>query len=248
MGRPVKPQDTTGSDLGDLAIDRAAEVPIGVQLAWTLRTRIGDGTLAPGQRLPGLRDLAVEIGVNANTVRAVYQRLESEGLVDSQQGVGTFVAAAATTRSRVQTIAADAAREAQASGVDPRLVAAALYVAAGPEHAPADSATEHRRALRAQIGTLEQAIVAIEAEHPGLVLTGEQAAEEVGPALLSAAQLERVRTQLVHRLATLGTAIEAAQTPAGPQQAASPADAAAAKTGTSRAPRRPAGRPATAES
>src|SRR5665213_1308702 len=76
----------------DVAIDRDAEVPIGVQLAWALRTRIRDGRFKPSQRLPGLRDLAEAIGVNVNTVRAVYQRLEHEGLIDSQQGSGTFVA------------------------------------------------------------------------------------------------------------------------------------------------------------
>ena len=64
-----------------IAIDRDADVPIGVQLGWVIRARIGDGTLRPGQRLPGLRDLAEAAGVNINTVRAVYQRLEHEGLV-----------------------------------------------------------------------------------------------------------------------------------------------------------------------
>ena len=47
-----------GLDLDGLAIDRDAEVPIGVQLAWALRSRIAEGALKPGQRLPGLRDLA----------------------------------------------------------------------------------------------------------------------------------------------------------------------------------------------
>ena len=42
----------------DLAVDRDAEVPIGVQLAWALRARIRDGRFEPGQRLPGLRELA----------------------------------------------------------------------------------------------------------------------------------------------------------------------------------------------
>ena len=73
-------------DLDDLKIDRDGEIPIGVQLAWALRARIGDGRLAPGQRLPGLRELAEMLGINANTARAVYQRLEQEGLIDSHQG------------------------------------------------------------------------------------------------------------------------------------------------------------------
>jgi hypothetical protein len=69
-----------------------------------------------------------------NTVRAVYQRLEQRGLLESQQGSGTFVAPTQPRPSAVGVIAADAAREAQAIGVDPREVAAALYVAM-PRHA-----------------------------------------------------------------------------------------------------------------
>jgi len=69
-------------DFDGLAIDREAEVPIGVQLVWALRSRIGGGGLQAGQRLPGLRDAAEALGVNINTVRSVYQRLEREGLID----------------------------------------------------------------------------------------------------------------------------------------------------------------------
>ncbi len=116
----------------EITIDRDAEIPIGVQLAWTLRTRIRDGQLAPNERLPGLRELAAATGVNVNTVRAVYQRLEQEGLINSQQGSGTFVGSAPRRASSVTTIAADAARVAMQTGVDPRDVAAALYISPGP--------------------------------------------------------------------------------------------------------------------
>ena len=51
----------------------------------------------PGDRLPSVRELADIAGVNVNTVRAVYARLESEGRVSSEQGRGTFVAARAPT-------------------------------------------------------------------------------------------------------------------------------------------------------
>ena len=55
-----------------------------------------DGTLDPGDRLPSVREFADVAGVNVNTARAVYSRLESEGLVSSEQGRGTFVAARAS--------------------------------------------------------------------------------------------------------------------------------------------------------
>ena len=75
----------------DLRVDRDAEVPLGTQLAWKLRRLIEMGELGSGDRLPSVREAAAAAGVNVNTVRAVYGRLEREGLVSSEQGRGTFV-------------------------------------------------------------------------------------------------------------------------------------------------------------
>jgi DNA-binding transcriptional regulator YhcF (GntR family) len=77
-----------------ISVDREADIPLGVQLAWALGERISSGALRPGDRLPSVRELAAEAGVNVNTVRAVYARLEREGLTRSEQGRGTFVAPA----------------------------------------------------------------------------------------------------------------------------------------------------------
>jgi DNA-binding transcriptional regulator YhcF (GntR family) len=196
-----------------LAIDRDAEVPIGVQIAWALRTQIRDGRFEPNQRLPGLRELAETAGVNINTVRAVYQRLEHEGLIDSRQGSGTFVAPSRSTPSTVGTIAGDAARQAHATGVDPREVAAALYISS-PESpgrpAPIDEAAERRRQLRDQIAGLERTLGELEATHPGAA-PARSTATRGGPAprLLDVDELERVRTLLLRRLAVVQTAIDA---------------------------------------
>jgi DNA-binding transcriptional regulator YhcF (GntR family) len=205
--------DTGGGGL-DLTIDRRAEVPIGVQLAWALRARVHDGRLAPGQRLPGLRDLAQELKINANTVRAVYQRLEHEGMIESQQGSGTYVTATAHRRSAAGAIAASAAREAQQTGVDPREVAAALYVESGDQSQSPDRPAERRRVLRIQIATLEQLLVKIEAEHPELVPAARVATPPHrtlparGPRLLDMDELEQTQTHLIRRLAALQTALD----------------------------------------
>jgi DNA-binding transcriptional MocR family regulator len=59
---------------------------------------VADGTLRAGDRLPSVRELAEAAGVNVKTARAVYGRLESEGLVHSEHGRGTFVAAGGRRR------------------------------------------------------------------------------------------------------------------------------------------------------
>jgi GntR family transcriptional regulator len=75
----------------DLTVDRAAELPLGAQLAARIRTAVREGRIGPGDRLPSVRELAEAAGVNVNTVRTVYARLESDGLVRSEHGRGTFI-------------------------------------------------------------------------------------------------------------------------------------------------------------
>jgi GntR family transcriptional regulator len=79
------------ADALDLTVDRDAGVPLGAQLAARVRTGVREGRLGAGDRLPSVRELAEAAGVNVNTARAVYARLESEGLVRSEHGRGTFV-------------------------------------------------------------------------------------------------------------------------------------------------------------
>jgi GntR family transcriptional regulator len=202
-----------GTGFEGIAIDREADVPIGVQLAWALRTRIGEGDFVLGERLPGMRDLAEAIGVNLNTVRVVYQRLEQEGLIESQQGSGTFVGPSGPQGSAVGTIAATAARTARETGVDPREVAAALYVApeapeASAEQSAEQTALDQRRLLRNQIAAFESALGQIEAANPGVAPPAAPMGLGTGPALLGTEELERVRTMLVRRLAIVQASID----------------------------------------
>jgi DNA-binding transcriptional regulator YhcF (GntR family) len=207
QGMASKPE-TPGLGRFDASIDRDAEVPIGVQLAWVLRSHIHEGRFRPGQRLPGLRDLAEASGVNINTVKAVYQRLDQEGLIDSQQGSGTFVAPAPRRRSDVATIAAQAAREAHETGVDPREVAAALYVSHPLSAQSTDEEAARRSMLRGQIAALERTLVEIEATHPGVGPPSKRTRSDTAPTLPDVSQLEEVRALLVRRLAALQTAID----------------------------------------
>jgi DNA-binding transcriptional regulator YhcF (GntR family) len=95
----------------ELQVDRELDLPIGAQLAIRLRGLIEDGTIRPGDRLPSIRELAADAGVNVNTVRAVYRRLEQEGLVATEHGRGTFVVDEAALRRRLRSEIAALERE-----------------------------------------------------------------------------------------------------------------------------------------
>jgi hypothetical protein len=80
--------------------------------------------------MPSVRALADWAGVNVNTVRGVYARLEDEGLVTTRHGLGSFVAEPAAGSTEVERIAAEAIAEARSAGVDPRDVAIVTLVSA----------------------------------------------------------------------------------------------------------------------
>ena len=67
-------------------------MPIYAQLERAIRLAIATGEVEVGDRLPTVRQLAVELRVNANTVAKVYGELERAGVLETRRGVGTFVA------------------------------------------------------------------------------------------------------------------------------------------------------------
>src|SRR5437763_12141871 len=73
-------------------IDAKDPTPIYAQLDRDIRVAIATGKLRPGERLPTVRQLAVDLRVNANTVAKVYLALEREGVLATKRGVGTFIA------------------------------------------------------------------------------------------------------------------------------------------------------------
>lgn len=72
-------------------IESSSGVPITRQIADQIRNHSASGALAPGDRLPSVRQLAKELAVNQNTILRVYERLTAEGLLERRQGDGTFV-------------------------------------------------------------------------------------------------------------------------------------------------------------
>ena len=74
-----------------VSIDARDRTPIYAQLDRGLRAAIATGRLRPGDQLPTVRQLAVELQVNANTVARVYAELERDGVLETRRGVGSFV-------------------------------------------------------------------------------------------------------------------------------------------------------------
>jgi GntR family transcriptional regulator len=77
-----------------VSIDPRDATPIYAQLERGLRAAIATNRLRPGDQLPTVRQLAVELKVNANTVARVYAELERAGVLETRRGVGSFVTAA----------------------------------------------------------------------------------------------------------------------------------------------------------
>jgi DNA-binding transcriptional regulator YhcF (GntR family) len=195
-------------------IGRDDDVPVGTQLFWRLRALIMSGRLAAGERLPGVRELAAGAGVNVNTARALYRRLEEEGLTVSRHGSGTFVAEGAAAQPFLEQLVAEAEEAARAHGIQPRDLARTLYVGSeandpglasgsGDEidfPLPADDVDElpARRALRAQIARLE-AELAPYTEHLELEDAPPPVSEPVGR-VAGVGELEATRDRLAAQL------------------------------------------------
>jgi DNA-binding transcriptional regulator YhcF (GntR family) len=214
----MTPDERTAIESLAISLDREAEVPLGVQLAWAIRARVRDGRLPLGQRLPGLRELADAVGVNFNTVRSVYKRLENDGLVVTQQGSGTYVAGTAQRTLAVSDIASQAAEEARETGIDPRDIAAALYMTSAEPASPTRGAAARRHRLRGQIAALEQALGELQAKHPLLVPAADPAGAPSAPRLLGVDELEEQRRSLVQALAVAMATLEDAQEPDAPPE------------------------------
>jgi GntR family transcriptional regulator len=75
-----------------IRLETSSGVPINRQVADQIRAHCVNGTLAAGDRLPSVRELARDLAVNQNTILHVYERLTHEGLLERRQGDGTYVA------------------------------------------------------------------------------------------------------------------------------------------------------------
>jgi GntR family transcriptional regulator len=107
-----------------ISLDHRSGVPIYRQIISQILYSIARGELTPGNQLPTVRQLAVELSVNPNTIIKAYKELEIRGNLETQQGTGTFISDAPVTttareRKRLLTdLCKDLVGRAGAYGID----------------------------------------------------------------------------------------------------------------------------------
>jgi GntR family transcriptional regulator len=84
------------------AIDLHSGVPVYRQLIDQVRGGIASGALAAGDQLPTVRQLAVDLAINPNTVMRAYRELELGGLLETHQGTGTFISSKKVERKSAE--------------------------------------------------------------------------------------------------------------------------------------------------
>ena len=85
-----------------ITVDLKSGVPIYRQIIDQVRSAIATGTLGPGDRLPTVRQLSVDLSVNPNTVSRAYNELELTGIVQTHMGSGTFIGDTRVERDEVE--------------------------------------------------------------------------------------------------------------------------------------------------
>lgn len=88
----VSRERSTMGALESFAIDHNSGLPVWIQIKNRIAYLIGSGAFVPGDRLPTVRALAVDLDISYNTVNRAYMDLEREGYISTRKGRGTFVA------------------------------------------------------------------------------------------------------------------------------------------------------------
>ena len=76
---------------GNLIMEFKNSKGIFLQIADSISEKVMEGKYPPGEKIPSVRDLAAELGVNPNTIMRTYSELQSRGIIDNKRGVGYYV-------------------------------------------------------------------------------------------------------------------------------------------------------------
>jgi GntR family transcriptional regulator len=75
----------------EIRIDPISTVPIYLQIIYSIKHQVATGRLTPGEQLPTVRKLATDLRINPNTAARAYDTLDTEGVITTQRGRGTYV-------------------------------------------------------------------------------------------------------------------------------------------------------------
>jgi len=92
-------------------VDPHSGIPIYVQLKEQIKKAVATGLLTEGEQMPSVRELALQLTINPNTVAKVYQELEREGVIQTARGLGSFVAKRRKDFGLQQDVSLDSALE-----------------------------------------------------------------------------------------------------------------------------------------
>ena len=111
----------------DIEVEFQSGIPLVDQIVQQLQMLIEGGDLASGDQLPTTRQLAIDLGINFNTVARAYRLLDQEGLISTQPGRGTFVLGVQSKRSskkrkqnEIETLARFVLRKGSSLGFGPQ--------------------------------------------------------------------------------------------------------------------------------
>ncbi len=76
---------------GRIRLDFRADEPIFLQIVRQIETLVTEGTLKPGDQLPTVRELAIDLRINFSTVARAYRILDEQRLISTQRGRGTYI-------------------------------------------------------------------------------------------------------------------------------------------------------------
>ena len=92
----------SGGRVFEFRLDPQSGVPVYRQVIDQVMGGIAAGSLAPGDQLPTVRQVAVDLAINPNTVMRAYREMEIRGVLDTQQGLGTFISHKKVKRDDVE--------------------------------------------------------------------------------------------------------------------------------------------------
>jgi len=115
-------------------LDFRSGIPIYVQVVEHIRQKVLGGDLKPGEQLPTVRSLALELRVNFNTIARAYRLLDEAGIISTQRGRGTYILAQPTPqvteelrRAALTSLAQQHLRDASRLGAEPDEILSILH-------------------------------------------------------------------------------------------------------------------------